>query len=88
MANKIDGFDSRPVRTGGDRPVERADLRARTEQAGAANPYLPVDHAMPTPIGEPTTFRYAEQGRIASMPPRRQPLFTSVAQNGRFGRFT
>lgn len=38
MANKIDGFDSRPVRTGGDRPVERADSRAKTEQAGAANP--------------------------------------------------
>ncbi len=38
MANKIGGIDSSPVRTGGDRPVERADLRARTEQGVAASP--------------------------------------------------
>jgi len=38
VANKIGGFDSPPVRTGGDRPVERADLRAKAEQGVAANP--------------------------------------------------
>lgn len=32
MANKIGGFDNRPVRTGADRPVERADVRATTGQ--------------------------------------------------------
>jgi negative regulator of flagellin synthesis FlgM len=38
VANKIGGFDSRPVRTGGDRPVERADVRPKADQAAAATP--------------------------------------------------
>jgi negative regulator of flagellin synthesis FlgM len=38
VANKIGGFDNRPVRTGGDRPVERADSRAKADQAAAPIP--------------------------------------------------
>jgi negative regulator of flagellin synthesis FlgM len=38
VANKIGGIDSSPVRTSGDRPVERADLRARTEPGIASSP--------------------------------------------------
>jgi negative regulator of flagellin synthesis FlgM len=33
VADKIGGFDSRPVRTGGDRPVERAAVRTKADQA-------------------------------------------------------
>lgn len=38
MANKIGGFDNRPVRTGADRQVERADARATAGQPAAATP--------------------------------------------------
>ena len=38
MANKIGGIDSRPVRAGGERTVERADVRPRTGQAAATTP--------------------------------------------------
>jgi negative regulator of flagellin synthesis FlgM len=38
VANKIGGIDSSPVRTGGDRPVERADLRPGAGQGVVATP--------------------------------------------------
>jgi len=38
VANKIGGIDSRPVRAGGERTVERADVRPRTGQAAATTP--------------------------------------------------
>jgi negative regulator of flagellin synthesis FlgM len=38
VANKIGGFDSRPVRTGGDRPVERADVRPKADRASPTTP--------------------------------------------------
>ena len=39
-------------------------------KAGNATHYVPVDHSMPTPIGQPATFRYA--GPPAAHPPDRQ----------------
>jgi negative regulator of flagellin synthesis FlgM len=36
VANKIGGFENRPVLTGADRPVERADPRAQPGQSSAA----------------------------------------------------
>jgi negative regulator of flagellin synthesis FlgM len=38
VANKIGGFENRPVRTGADRPVERTDPRAQAGQPAAATP--------------------------------------------------
>ncbi len=38
MAEKIGGLDSRPVRTGGDRPVERVDARTKADQAASSAP--------------------------------------------------
>ncbi len=32
-------------------------------KAGAIDRYVPIDHSMPTPIGAPATFRYAERNR-------------------------